>query len=61
LLITLEYDDAIAAGPPFSISRDEVRRYWPDLRELERYDDIENGPPKFREAGLREMFESVWS
>jgi thiopurine S-methyltransferase len=61
LLITLEYDDAIAAGPPFSISRDEIRRYWPDLREIERYDDIENGPPKFREAGLKEMFETVWS
>ena len=60
LLITLEYDDEIATGPPFSISREEIRRYWPDLREIERYDDIENGPPKFREAGLKEMFESVW-
>ena len=61
LLITLEYDDAIATGPPFSISGDEIRRYWPDMREVERYDDIENGPPKFLEAGLNEMFETVWS
>ena len=60
LLITLEYDDAIATGPPFSISGDEIRRYWPDLQEIERYDDIDNGPPKFRDAGLQEMFESVW-
>jgi len=60
LLITLEYDDQIAAGPPFSVSREEIRRYWPDLEEIERYDDIENGPPKFREAGLQQMFESVW-
>jgi thiopurine S-methyltransferase len=60
LLITLEYDDEIATGPPFSISREEIRRYWPDLQEIERYDDIENGPPKFREAGLKEMFESIW-
>jgi thiopurine S-methyltransferase len=60
LLITLEYDDEIATGPPFSISREEIRRYWPELQEIERCDDIENGPPKFREAGLREMFESVW-
>jgi thiopurine S-methyltransferase len=60
LLITLEYDDTIATGPPFSISRDEIGRYWPGLEEIERYDDIENGPPKFREAGLQAMFESVW-
>jgi thiopurine S-methyltransferase len=61
LLITLEYDDAIATGPPFSISGDEIRCYWPDMREVERYDDIENGPPKFLEAGLKVMFETVWS
>ncbi|HSM30565.1 MAG TPA: thiopurine S-methyltransferase [Woeseiaceae bacterium] len=60
LLITLEYDDSIATGPPFSISDEEIRRYWPDLRVVDRYDDIENGPPKFREAGLQEMFEIVW-
>ena len=60
LLITLEYDDEIAAGPPFSISREEILRYWPELREIDRYDDIANGPPKFRDAGLKEMFETVW-
>lgn len=60
LLITLEYDDNVATGPPFSIAGDEIRRYWPDLRAVERYDDIENGPPKFRDAGLTEMFETVW-
>ena len=60
LLITLEYDDDIATGPPFSITRDEILRYWPDLQEVERYDDIDNGPPKFRDAGLKEMFESIW-
>ena len=60
LLITLDYDDNIATGPPFSIPREEIRRYWPDLREIDRYDDIENGPPKFREAGLKEMFETIW-
>lgn len=60
LLITLDYDDTVATGPPFSISREEILRYWPDLREVDRYDDIDNGPPKFREAGLEEMFETVW-
>jgi thiopurine S-methyltransferase len=60
LLITLEYDDSIAAGPPFSISPEEIRRYWPDLQRVDRYDDIDNGPPKFRDAGLAEMFETIW-
>ncbi len=60
LLITLEYDDNIATGPPFSIFPGEIRRYWPDLKPVDRYDDIDNGPPKFRDAGLEEMFETVW-
>ena len=60
LLITLEYDAEIAAGPPYSISAREIRDYWPELQAVDRYDDIENGPPKFREAGLMEMFETVW-
>jgi thiopurine S-methyltransferase len=60
LVITLEYDDEIATGPPYSISPQEIRGYWPELQAVDRYDDIENGPPKFREAGLTEMFETVW-
>jgi hypothetical protein len=34
--------------------------YWPELKRVDAYDDLENGPPKFREAGLREMIEVVW-
>ena len=60
MLITLEYEESIANGPPFSISAEEIRRYWPDLQLVDRYDDIDNGPPKFRDAGLTEMFETVW-
>lgn len=60
LIIVLEYDQAIAEGPPFSVPADELLEYWPDLVCLEAYEDIANGPPKFREAGLEEMFELVW-
>ena len=60
LLITLEYDDKVATGPPYSISPREILGYWPELQAVDRYDDIDNGPPKFREAGLTEMFETVW-
>lgn len=60
LLITLDYDDSIVIGPPFSVPRDEVLRYWPSLELVDRFDDIANGPPKFRDAGLAEMYECVW-
>lgn len=60
LIIVLEYDESIAEGPPFSVPADEILEYWPELVCLEAYDDIANGPPKFREAGLEEMVELVW-
>ena len=60
LIIVLEYDDTVAAGPPFSVPADEILGYWPDLVCIEAYDDIANGPPKFIEAGLQEMTELVW-
>lgn len=60
LVITLDYDDTIATGPPFPVPADEVLSYWPRLVQVEARDDIDNGPPKFIEAGLREMIEVVW-
>ncbi|MBT8110990.1 MAG: thiopurine S-methyltransferase [Gammaproteobacteria bacterium] len=60
LIICLEYDASIATGPPFPVPAEEVLSYWPDLQRVDAYDDIENGPPKFREAGLEEMIEVVW-
>jgi thiopurine S-methyltransferase len=60
LLITLDYDDTIAEGPPFCVNGDEVLGYWPSLELVDRFDDIANGPPKFRDAGLAEMYECVW-
>lgn len=60
LIIVLEYDEAIAEGPPFSVPADELLDYWPELVCLDAYDDLVNGPPKFREAGLEEMVELVW-
>lgn len=59
-VITLEYDQAVADGPPFSVSSAELLSYWPDLVRFAAHDDIENGPPKFRDAGLTEMVEVIW-
>jgi len=60
LIICLEYDESIATGPPFAVPAGEVLSYWADLKRVAAYDDIENGPPKFREAGLDKMIEVVW-
>jgi thiopurine S-methyltransferase len=60
LIVTLEYDQAVAAGPPFSISDDEVRAYWPNLVCVDERDDIGDAPPKFIKAGLTSMLEKTW-
>ena len=60
MIICLEYDESIATGPPFSVPANEVLAFWPNLERVAAYDDIDNGPPKFREAGLSEMIEVVW-
>ncbi len=60
LVITVEYDQSVAAGPPFSVEEDELLSYWPTLRRVDVFEDIHRGPPKFREAGLSSMMESVW-
>lgn len=61
LIVTLEYDQTRVAGPPFAVWRDELLGYWPKLLRVAEHDDLENCPPKFREAGLRDVVEAVWS
>jgi thiopurine S-methyltransferase len=60
LVITLEYDQAVCDGPPFSISALEIQNYWPRLNRVAAIDDIEDAPPKFLKAGLDVMQEVVW-
>ena len=60
LVITLEYDQQRADGPPYSVAADEVRTYWPGLRRVCERNDIDNAPPKFREAGLATFTEVAW-
>jgi thiopurine S-methyltransferase len=61
MIITLEYDQHVVAGPPFSIDAAQVRNYWPDIERVYSHNDIETGSPKFRKAGLTEVIESVWT
>ncbi len=61
LIITLEYDQTAANGPPFAVMPEEMGSYWDDLRMLSRNNDIDNCPPKFKAAGLSEVMETAWS
>jgi len=60
LLITLEYDQSRANGPPYSVLSDEVSVYWPGLRRAGDLGALKNMPPKFRDAGVTEFVEAVW-
>ncbi|MCH8334584.1 MAG: thiopurine S-methyltransferase [Proteobacteria bacterium] len=60
LVITLEYDQRIVNGPPFSVSADELVTYWDDLIRVGEKDDIDHCPPKFRKAGLSDIAEVFW-
>lgn len=60
LFITLTYDQSAIDGPPWSVPTKEMLGYWPDLVQAQTRNDIERGAPKFREAGLDEVIETVW-
>jgi len=59
-VITIEYDQSVCDGPPFSMSEHEMLGHWPKLRRHVRVDDTANAPPKFLEAGLQQLHEVVW-
>ncbi len=60
LVISVDYDQSIVTGPPFSVPEQAMLSLWPELECIDAYDDTENCPPKFREAGLAMMRELVW-
>lgn len=60
LIITLEYDQVVVSGPPFSVPAGELTSYWDDLKRVAEKDDIDTCPPKFRKAGLTDIKEVLW-
>ena len=60
LVVTVDYDQAVCDGPPFSLSEQEITGYWPRLQKVASVDDTKNAPPKFLEAGLTRLHEVVW-
>jgi thiopurine S-methyltransferase len=60
LVVTLEYEQNRVDGPPFSVPAEELLQYWPGLVRVSTSNDLANSPPKFREAGLKEVSEVTW-
>ena len=60
LIITLEYEQSKVDGPPFSVGADEVIAYWPDVTRVAENDSLDSCPPRFIEAGLRQVNEVIW-
>lgn len=59
LVVTLEYDQTLVPGPPFSVPPLEVLGHWPDLEPIGRRAVPDEAPPKFRAAGVT-LVEQVW-
>ncbi len=60
LLVTLEYPQEMAKGPPYSVPSEEVARLLPDLVQVEGRDALDTAPPKFVAAGVPYFREKAW-
>jgi len=61
MLVALDYDQALLAGPPFSVGDAEVRQGFAGWRieALEANELIEESP-KFQQAGMASLLERVY-
>ncbi len=62
LLVTLEYDQQQAPGPPFAVAESEVTRLYEARSRVKRLDTrvATDLPPHFIEQGVREAVEAVY-
>ncbi len=62
LLLTVEYDQSLAAGPPFSVPSSEVTELFTARCSIERLERsaAEEMPPRFQDQGIREAGESTY-
>jgi thiopurine S-methyltransferase len=62
LLITMEYDQAQMQGPPFSVPRDEIYRYYDEAFSINLLEsnDILDETPRWRKAGPTTLEEHVF-
>ena len=62
LLVTLEFDNSVKPGPPFSVDEAAVRsgferQYYVDCLDVQ---DILSKSPRFRESGISSLLEKVY-
>ena len=62
LLITLEYDQRLVSGPPFSVLPEEVERLYGERCRVECIvsESTDEVPPHFREQGVARMVETAY-
>ncbi|MDT8318885.1 MAG: thiopurine S-methyltransferase [Xanthomonadales bacterium] len=60
LLVTLEYEQALMDGPPFSVTANEVQRHWAGrVACIERRNALDT-LPKAKEHAIARLDESCW-
>lgn len=61
LLVTLDYPQALRSGPPFAVPPSEVEAAFVGIHveRLETRDSLQSSP-RFREAGIDRLDETVW-
>jgi thiopurine S-methyltransferase len=62
LLVTFEYDQTLAPGPPFSIPREEVQRLFSGRFEVALLEErpVRAQNPRLQEQGVTSIQESAW-
>ena len=62
LLITLEYDQSVMSGPPFSVSTEEVSQHYSDQYQIQQLLDNEtvDESPRWRSQGLVSLREKTY-
>ncbi|MEM7080136.1 MAG: thiopurine S-methyltransferase [Pseudomonadota bacterium] len=62
LLLAVEYDQNLVAGPPHAVFDDEISEHYGLRCQVEQIDSIvtQNVPPHFEAQGVRQIVESVY-
>ncbi|MDX1516651.1 MAG: thiopurine S-methyltransferase [Woeseiaceae bacterium] len=60
LVVSLDYDQSVADGPPYAVGGREITSYWHALERVDAYDVMSTCPPKFVDAGITALEEVVW-
>ena len=60
LLVSLEYEQELMQGPPFSVPVVEVQRLWPGMLSCMQCTDVLESLPRAKENGISRLEEYTW-